>query len=104
MGRHSKNYLAAQRGRRPARVTDARILGRFRWHRSSTQAVVPVQRISGIEVIDTETRLAHQVSPDELVAGLQRGEYQGFCGARFRAASMVEPGRGQCRPCREQAM
>jgi hypothetical protein len=57
------------------------------------------QRIPGIDVVDALTKLAHRVSPDELVAGHRRDEYQGFCGARFLAASMAEPGQGRCAGC-----
>jgi hypothetical protein len=45
--------------------------------------------------VDAVTKVAHQVSPDELLAG----RYQGLCGARFPVASMVEPGRGRCAEC-----
>jgi hypothetical protein len=63
--------------------------------------VIPAPRRPSIELVDALTKLAHQVSPDELLAGRQRVDYQGFCGLRFMAASMVEPGRGPCQPCRE---
>jgi hypothetical protein len=72
---------------------------RSRWRRSSAQAVIPAQRRVGIDVVDAQTKVAHLVSPDELVAGHQRGDYVAFCGARFLAASLVEPGRGQCMEC-----
>ncbi|MGH3670896.1 MAG: hypothetical protein ACRDSH_09695 [Pseudonocardiaceae bacterium] len=73
---------------------------RPRWRRrSSAQAVIPVQRLPGVEVVDALTKLAHQVSPDELVTGHQRGDYLGLCGVRFPPASLVEPGRGRCRGC-----
>jgi hypothetical protein len=83
----------------PAGVTDARTSDRSRWRRSSTRAVVPVSRLPGIKMVDAETGMAHQVSAEELRAGRGRGDYQGFCGARFLAASMVEPGRGRCPGC-----
>jgi hypothetical protein len=50
-------------------------------------------------VVDALTKLAHLVSPDELVTGHQRGDFVAFCGARFMAASLVEPGRGRCPGC-----
>jgi hypothetical protein len=53
--------------------------------------------------VDVVTKLAHKVSPDEMVTGHQRGDYLGFCGERFRAACLVEPGRGPCQLCRERA-
>jgi hypothetical protein len=58
-------------------------------------------RRTGIDLVGAVTRVTHRVSPDELVAGHQRGDYVAFCGARFCAASLVEPGRGQCELCRE---
>lgn len=67
------------------------------WRRAP--AVVPVQRVPGIELVDARTLLAHQVSTEELVAGHRRGDYLGLCGARFRAACLVEPGRGRCAGC-----
>jgi hypothetical protein len=72
---------------------------RGRWRLWSAPAVAPVQRLPGVEVVYTETKLAHQVSPDELVAGHQRGEFVAVCGARFLPASLVESGRGRCREC-----
>jgi hypothetical protein len=80
------------------------ITGWSRWRQSSAPALVSVQRRAGIELVDTLTKLAHLVSPDEMVTGHQRGDYQAFCGDRFVAACLVEPGRGPCQRCREQAM
>lgn len=76
------------------------MLERSRWRRrSSAQAVVPVQRVPGVEVVDALTKLVHLVSSDELVTGHQRSGYLGLCGARFRPASLVEPGRGRFPEC-----
>jgi hypothetical protein len=103
-GRHSKRRartrIPGQRGPNPAVITDVWTLGRSRWRRSS--APVPAQRRAGIDVVDVVTKLAHKVNPDELLAGRSRGEYLGFCGARFQAASMVDPGHGQCLPCQQR--
>ncbi|HET9254283.1 MAG TPA: hypothetical protein VFO16_03650 [Pseudonocardiaceae bacterium] len=71
--------------------------------RRRVRARIPERRLPGIELVDAVTKLAHRVSPDELLAGRRSGDYQGFCGARFPAASMVEPGRGPCELCRERA-
>jgi hypothetical protein len=49
--------------------------------------------------VDALTKLAHLVSPDELVTGHQRGKFVALCGVRFLAASLVEPGRGRCAGC-----
>lgn len=71
----------------------------FRWRRSPTRAVVPTQRLPGIELVDARTRVAHRVSPEELLAGRARGDYQARCGAQFLAASLTDPGRGRCPGC-----
>ena len=75
------------------------VSGRRRWRRSSAPAVIPAQRSPGIWVVCTQTKLTHLVSTDELVTGHQRGNYVALCGARFVAASLVEPGRGWCGEC-----
>ncbi|HEX5348614.1 MAG TPA: hypothetical protein VFW64_16155 [Pseudonocardiaceae bacterium] len=72
---------------------------RFRWRRSSAPAVIPMRHVPGIEVVDAETGMAHQVSAEELRAGRVRGNYEAYCSARFFAASMVDPGRGRCPRC-----
>ncbi|MGH3764418.1 MAG: hypothetical protein ACRDTX_04605, partial [Pseudonocardiaceae bacterium] len=60
---------------------------------------IPVPRRAGVELVDAWTRVAHQVSPEELWAGRARGEYEALCGARLLAASLTEPGCGRCREC-----
>lgn len=65
--------------------------------------LVPGPRLPGIELVDARTRVAHQVSPEELLAGRARGDYEALCGVRLLAASLTDPGRGRCEPCREQA-
>ncbi|MGH3695874.1 MAG: hypothetical protein ACRDRX_18105 [Pseudonocardiaceae bacterium] len=72
---------------------------RPRWRHPPTPAAIPAQRRAGIEVVDALTKLAHLVSADELAAGWVRGDYHARCGARFQAASLVEPGRGRCQGC-----
>ena len=72
---------------------------RRRWCCSSAPVVVPVLWQPGIELVDALTKVAHQVSAEELVSGRQRGIYQARCGVRFLAASMVEPGRSRCPGC-----
>jgi hypothetical protein len=61
--------------------------------------VIPVPRRAGIEVVDALTKVAHQVSPNELAAGRVRGSYQALCDVRFVAACLVEPGRERCPGC-----
>jgi hypothetical protein len=80
-------------------ATHRAVSNRLRWWRPSARAVVPAQRLSGIEVVDVVTKVAHRVSADELEAGHLRGDFVAFCGARFQAASLVEPGRGRCPGC-----
>ncbi|MGH3692830.1 MAG: hypothetical protein ACRDRX_02300 [Pseudonocardiaceae bacterium] len=75
----------------------------LRLHRSPPHVAVPAPRRAGIELVDARSRVAHRVSSDELLAGRQRGNYQALCGVRLLAASMVDPGRSKCRPCRERA-
>jgi hypothetical protein len=60
---------------------------------------VPAPRRPGIELVDARTRVVHRVSPDALLDGRARGDYEAFCGARFLAASLTDPGRGRCREC-----
>jgi hypothetical protein len=59
----------------------------------------PAPRRPGIELVDARTRLVHRVSPDALLDGRAHGDYEAFCGARFLAASLTDPGRGRCREC-----
>lgn len=53
----------------------------------------------GIELVDARTRVAHQVSPEELREGRTRGDYRAHCGIRLLAASLTDPGCGQCPSC-----
>lgn len=85
--------LAAAMARHRA-VSDSRY-----WRRSTDRAMVPVQRLPGIEVVDAKTGMAHQVSAEGLPTGRARGHYKALCGVRFLAASMVEPARGRCSGC-----
>jgi len=57
-------------------VTEALIAGR------SAQAVIPVPSLPGIELADALTRLAHRVSPEELLAGRARGDYEAYRSVR----------------------
>ena len=83
-----------------ARARHRAVSERFRWRRrSSAQAVIPAPRGAGIEVVDGQTRMVHQVSPEALCAGRQHGEYEALCGARLWAASLTDPGRGWCEEC-----
>jgi len=86
-GRHRKRRaharLPEQRGPRP-KITETR-----------------VQQRPGIELVDARTRVAHQVSPEQLLAGRVRGDYEALCGARLLAASLTDPGCGRCEPCRD---
>lgn len=42
-------------------------------HRSGATTTIPAPRRAGIELVDARTRVAHQVSPEELRAGRKRG-------------------------------
>jgi hypothetical protein len=85
------------RHRRPGVLARALRLGR------APKVAIPAPRRE-IEVVDAVTKLAHRVNPEELLAGRARGNYQASCGLRFLAASMVDPGRGQCQRCRGRAV
>lgn len=63
------------------------------------KAGIPAPRRPGIELVDARTRVAHQVSPEELRAGRAQGNYQARCGVRLLVASLTDPGRGRCRGC-----
>lgn len=77
----------------------AGVLARAWDQRRSPKATIPAPRRAGIELVDARTRVAHRVSPDGLVAGRQRGDYQALCGARLLAASLTDPGRRPCPEC-----
>ncbi len=75
------------------------VLARALRLRRPPNKAIPAPRRPGIELVDARTRVAHQVSPDELRAGRARGDYQARCGARLLAASLTDPGRSQCPEC-----
>jgi hypothetical protein len=63
------------------------------------QTRVPAPRRPGIELVDARTRVVHRVGPDGLLDGRVRGDYEAFCGARFLAASLTDPGGVRCWEC-----
>jgi hypothetical protein len=63
------------------------------------KAAVPVPRRAGVELVDARSGVRHRVTPEELLAGRARGDYEAFCGARLWAASLTDPGRRECREC-----
>ncbi|MGH3839835.1 MAG: hypothetical protein ACRDS0_00025 [Pseudonocardiaceae bacterium] len=67
--------------------------------RQGAHVSIPAQCRPGIELVDGITQVRHRVSSDALLAGRQRGDYQALCGARLLAASLTDPGRGQCPAC-----
>jgi len=75
------------------------VLARALRLRRPPKAAIPAPRRAVIELMDARTRVGHRVSPDELLAGRARGDYQAQCGARLLATSLTEPGRGRCREC-----
>jgi hypothetical protein len=79
-----------------ARARHRAVLDRPRWRRSSVRAVVLTQRRVGIDVVNTLTKVAHLVAQMSWWPVTSVGEYVAFCGARFLAASVVEPGLGRC--------
>jgi hypothetical protein len=81
------------RHRRPGVLASALCL------RQPPKTPIPALRRPGIELVDARTRVAHQVSPEELRAGRAWGDYQARCGVRFLVASLTDPGCGQCPGC-----
>jgi hypothetical protein len=79
--------------RRPSVLARALRLGR------PPNKAIPVPHRAGIELVDARTRASHRVSPEALRVGRVQGDYQALCGARLLAASLTDPGRGQCREC-----
>ncbi len=54
-----------------------------------------------VDIVDMRTLLWHSLTPDAAAAGRgPRGRYIALCGVEFLPAAMVEPGRGNCLPCR----
>lgn len=49
--------------------------------------------------MDAQTRVAHRVSPDGLLASRQHGDYRALCGALLIATSLTDPGHRQCSEC-----
>jgi len=82
-----------------ARARHRAVFRRSRWRRSFTPAVIPAPRRPGVELVEARSGVVHRVSAEELLAGRTRGHHEGFCGVRFQAASMVEPGRRRCSGC-----
>ena len=75
------------------------VLARALRLRRPSKTPIPAPRRVGIELVDARTRVAHQVSAEELQVGRARGDYQARCGARFLVASLTDPGCGQCPGC-----
>jgi hypothetical protein len=71
--------------------------------RRPAKAPGPAQRPPGIELVDARSGVAHRVSPDALLAGRQRGDYEAFCGARFLVANLTALERGFCPLCTRAA-
>ena len=75
------------------------VLARALRLRRAAEVPIPAPHRASIALVDARTRLAHQVSPEALLAGRQRGDYRALCGARLLAASLTDPGRGPCPGC-----
>jgi len=59
---------------------------------------IPQQRLPRpVGIVDVRTRVEHLVPDDVLET--HRLSYLAKCGAEVLAASMTDPGRGQCREC-----
>jgi hypothetical protein len=95
----SRSVARSGPGRHPKALDVAGLMAGKHSKRQRARTRIPERRLPGIELVDASTKLAHRVSPDELLAGRERGHHQAFCGARFPAAAMVKPGRGPCDEC-----
>ena len=56
-------------------------------------------RVRPLEIIDARTRVEHLVTDELAAAHRHVGCFPALCGAQVLAASMVEPGCGQCALC-----
>jgi len=84
---------------RCSRAGESRAMAGKHSKRRGAHAQIPAQRRAGIELVDARSGLAHQVRAEQLRAGQARGDYQALCGARLLAASLTDPGHGQCPEC-----
>jgi hypothetical protein len=82
-GRHSKReahgQVAEQRRPHPVRITDA------------------------VGITDARTRIEHLMTDAAAMEHRHVGRYLALCGIEVLAASLTDPGRGQCQPCATQA-
>ncbi len=75
-------------------------MGRHRQRRTGPAHRAP-RRYGLCAWVDLTTLIEHLLTPDAAAAGrLGGGRYIALCGADVIPASMVEPGRGFCQPCR----
>ncbi len=69
------------------------------------RARLTVRRRPLIAWVDLRTSLTHLLTPDAAAAGRRGGgRYIAVCGAEVIPASMTEPGRGDCEPCRTSSI
>jgi hypothetical protein len=74
--------------------------GRHRRQPNAVHVRIPQQRrVPTIGIIDAHTRVEHRVNDESAAAHRHAGRYLALCGAEVLAASMLEPGRGQCLEC-----
>jgi hypothetical protein len=52
-----------------------------------------------VGIVDAPSGVEHLVTDASVMQHRHSGRYLALCGARLIAASMTEPGRGQCREC-----
>lgn len=65
---------------------------------------IPTQRgPRAVGITDARTRVEHLMS-DAAMEHRHSGRYLALCGIEVLAASLTDPGRGQCQHCREQVV
>jgi hypothetical protein len=56
-----------------------------------------------VGITDARTRVEHLMTDVSAMEHRNSGIYLALCGSEVVAASLTDPGRGQCQTCREQA-
>jgi hypothetical protein len=59
---------------------------------------------SAVGVTDARTRIEHLITDAVAVQQRHTGRYLALCGIEVLVASLTEPERGRCLPCREQVV
>lgn len=72
--------------------------------RRGARARIPERRRPHpVAITDARTRVEHLMTDAAAMEHRHSGRYLALCGSEVLAASLTDPGRGRCRPCRELA-